>query len=169
MNDLPERLAAFKLADPLPQEFVCVLSGTDLKISSGIESVRLGYKKTAGLYLWLMRYRGSAYKIYVGSTNCLSTRLHNYISDFQPHSPNDYKLRVFLAFILEQMPGATLDLYFSKRSCKGLKATEARAVATYRPLLNDLPKASQSTKQDFTKAFELYYRRAFTGKLRDDT
>ena len=42
-----------------------------------------------------MRYRGAEYKIYIGKTKSFSYRILNYIGDFQAHSPNDYKLRIF--------------------------------------------------------------------------
>ncbi len=53
----------------------------------------------------------------------------------QVHSPNDYKLQVFLAFINELLPGASLTLYFAKvdgdltkAETKALKRSESFAL-----------------------------------------
>jgi len=122
-----------------------------------------------------MRYEQAGYKIYIGQTNSLQNRILNYISEFQPHAPNDYKLRVFEAFMIELLPGATLDLNFREVDCRGLEEREAKARLTavegeaiqkFDPLLNNLKRPTEEAREELKKAFGLYYRSAFESKLR---
>ena len=68
---------------------------------------------------WTMRLGSSTYKIYVGKTNALRRRLFEYSSEFQVHSPNDYKLRIFQRFICSQAPSAAFDLYYAVETDQG--------------------------------------------------
>lgn len=60
-----------------------------------------------GIYFWVMRQGERVFRIYIGKTNSMSYRMQNYVGEFQPHSPNDYKLRIFRVFLAESTPGAT--------------------------------------------------------------
>src|SRR6266404_9225090 len=82
-------------AESLRAEYQPVLKGTDFGHSQELKEVISNYKGVQGIYFWVMRQESLEYKIYVGKTKSLSDRVLNYISEFQPHSPNDYKLRIF--------------------------------------------------------------------------
>jgi len=128
------------------------------------------YKQVPGIYFWVMRYgnEDDLFRIYIGKTNSLSYRVQNYLSEFQPHSPNDFKLRIFQTFISEVAPTAALDLLFSRRSADQLTQSENEAIAFYdRPLLNRRQSASASARGALQDAFAQYYRSAFEGVLQN--
>lgn len=172
MSDLPPGFERFLLhgaqASAMRAQFWPVLSGTDLEKSRAIEQVISEFQGIAGLYFWVMRFEGAEYKIYIGKTNSLSYRLLNYVSAFQAHSPNDYKLRIFHAFLTEVLPSASLDLYFARKTLDELTSSETEAVSQYRPLLNRLPPPTADAKDHLRKAFSIYYRSAFEQRLRGD-
>ncbi|WP_143104395.1 hypothetical protein [Nitrosospira multiformis] len=87
------------------------------------------------------------------------------MSEFQAHSPNDYKLRVFATFLAELAPEAALDLYLSVTNVNSLKDAERDAIKRYDPLLNKLPPPSAEAKDRLKSAFGLYYRSAFERRL----
>jgi hypothetical protein len=158
MNELIPHFRPFSLKGPLRGGFEPVLTSASLRRDEHIEQALAKYKGVPGIYFWLMKYEGVSYKIYIGSTRSLSRRLLNYMSEFQAHSPNDYKPQVFLAFINELIPGATLDLYF-RREAGSLNDAETKAKHDYDPLLNDLPAPTSEAKEALKGAFSLYYRR----------
>lgn len=170
MNDLLRGFERFLLADPQAEamraKFAPVLTGTDLAKSELVNDVIATYKNVPGLYFWVMRHGGAQYKIYIGKTKSFSYRVLNYVNDFQAHSPNDYKLRIFHAFLSELLPEAALDLYFAPTDPESLTSAETAAVLEYVPLLNKLPPPSAAAKEELRKAFSLYYRSAFEQRLR---
>lgn len=123
------------------------------------------HKKVAGIYFWVLRHNSKEYKLYIGQTNSLANRLLNYVSAFQAHSPNDYKLRIFAAFLAELAPEAALDLYFAQTEVAKLRQAEKDAIRKYDPLLNKLPPPSAEAKEKLKSAFEFYYRSAFQQRL----
>jgi hypothetical protein len=131
-----------------------------------LEEVLRRYQKAAGIYFWVMAVESTKYAIYIGQANPLSRRLINYISDFQAHSPNDYKLQIFHAFMSELSPPGTLRLYFTPVDPADLTATETAAKRFYRPLLNDLPQPAEDARQTLREAFAEYYRSAILKKLK---
>jgi hypothetical protein len=169
-NDLLRGFEHFLLdisqATVMREEFQSILLGTDLAKGLQVEEVALNYKGVHGIYFWILRHEDAEYKIYIGQTKSLSRRVLNYISEFQPHSPNDYKLRVFHAFLLELVPSATLDLYFAEKDSAILTQAEADAIKKYDPLLNKLPRPTPEARGELKKAFSLYYRSSFEGGLR---
>lgn len=158
---MPDQAASMR------SEFTLVLSGTDLSKSGALADVIATHKKVPGIYFWVLRHQGAEFRIYVGKTNSLSYRLVNYVSEFQPHSPNDYKLRIFTAFTAEFAPDGAYDLYFKKTDLAGLTQAENAAIAAYRPLLNQLPSASPEAKARLKEAFGDYYRSSFQRCLAD--
>jgi hypothetical protein len=170
MNESLPALKHFQLSDPeavaLRAEFQPVLKDTDFMHSQQLKQVLSNYKGVQGIYFWVMKQESVEYKIYVGKTKSLSDRVLNYISEFQPHSPNDYKLRIFQAFIVTLMPGATLDLYFAKQDPANLTRAENEAIRKYGPFLNQLAAPTAEAKDELKKAFALYYQATFERKLR---
>src|SRR5437763_1551320 len=65
-----------------------------------------------GCYLWVMQCGEARYKIYLGRTGSIRKRARDYSREFQVHSPNDFKLRLFQSFMAKSWPAAKLDLYF---------------------------------------------------------
>ena len=122
-------------AESLRAEYQPVLKGTDFGHSQELKEVISNYKGVQGIYFWVMRQESLEYKIYVGKTKSLSDRVLNYISEFQPHSPNDYKLRIFQTFIVTLMPDATLDLYFARTDPFTLTQAENEAIRKYGPTI----------------------------------
>jgi len=151
----------------LRKDFELLLSEVDLSRPEKVERIITDYKQVPGIYFWVMRYgnEGDLFPIYVGKTNSLSYRVQNYVSEFQPHSPNDFKLRVFHAFLSDEMPTAVLDLRFSRQPVDQLAQSEKEAIDSYAPLLNRKRQASASTRLALQNAFAQYYRSAFEGLL----
>lgn len=135
------------------------------KDNDSLARVLASHRKMSGIYFWVLRHGTDEYKLYIGQTKSLANRLLNYVSEFQAHSPNDYKLRIFAAFLTELAPRAVLDLYFAVKEVGDLKDAERIAIRQYRPLLNELPPPSIEAKQRLREAFEFYYRSAFQGRL----
>lgn len=168
MNPLA-RFAAFVLTraegEAVRAQFVQILSDSALSKTESVAHAIKSYKKAAGIYFWVLRHEQTEYKIYIGKTNSLSYRLLNYISEFQPHSPNDYKLRIFHAFIRELVPGAALDLYFAEADIAVVTQAETAAIGKYNPLLNKLPSPTSDALDGLKKAFALYYQSVFEQRL----
>ena len=152
-------------ADTMRSEFSPVLTSATLTRDEPLRRLLETHKKVSGIYLWVLRHEAKEYKIYIGKTNSLANRLVNYVSEFQPHSTNDYKLRVFSAFLAELAPEAALDLYFSVTGVGNLEEAEKNAIRRYDPLLNQLPPPSAEAKERLKGAFEFYYRSAFELRL----
>ncbi len=165
------QLEAFRFAPDqaasMRSEFSLVLSGTDLSKSSALAEVIATHKKVPGIYFWVLRHQSNDFRIYVGKTNSLAYRLVNYVSEFQPHSPNDYKLRIFTTFTAEFAPDGAYDLYFKRTDLADLTQAENAAIAAYKPLLNQLPRASPEAKARLKEAFGDYYRSSFQRCLAD--
>lgn len=123
---------------------------------------------TSGCYLWLMRLGGSSYKIYVGRTHSIRRRLTDYSGHFQPHSPNDFKLRFFEEFIREVFPAAELDLYFIAHPLEKCGDTEKQLIRVLRPLINSLPPSTAEERELLRAAFSQFYRSALLRRLRSD-
>lgn len=145
--------------------FVVVAPNVDLRPNASSHLRKLKAADAPGLYFWVMNFDGGSYKIYLGRTNALSRRLYEYTGSFQPHSPNDYKLQVFHAFLLERVPSATLDLLFSQATTGSLQPAEKAAIQTYRPLLNEPAPMTIETRRDLQDAFSRYYRGAIERRL----
>ena len=167
----PSSFTQFKMSGAdisrLRKDFELLLSEVDLSRPEKVERIITDYKQKPGIYFWVMRYgnEDDLFPIYIGKTNSLSYRVKNYVSEFQPHSPNDFKLRIFHTFLSEMVPTAVLDLRFSPKSEDQLAQSEKEAIDSYAPLLNRKRKASASTRLALQNAFAQYYRSAFEGLL----
>jgi hypothetical protein len=168
---LPPGFARFRLSeskiDSLRKDFKLLVPQVDLARPAQIKHVVASYKNVSGIYFWVMRFGESddLYSIYVGKTKSMSYRLQNYFGAFQPHSPNDFKLQIFFAFLSEAVSGAALDLLFCRRSEGDLSQAEKEAIDSYKPLLNTRRQASAAAHSSLRDAFALYYRSAFENLL----
>jgi hypothetical protein len=173
LETLPAGFARFKLNDEqfrsLHKDFVRILEQVQFVRPEQVAYVVEHYKGKSGIYFWIMRLQesGDQYRIYLGKAKSISYRVQNYFSPFQPHSPNDFKLQIFAAFIAEKVPGASLDLYFSPRAERELTASENAALEVYNPLLNAKRSASSVSRDALQEAFSDYYRSAFERLLAD--
>lgn len=172
MNDLITGFDRFQFDESqytaMCAEFSPLIIGTDLSRCERIEQIISGHKKVAAIYFWTMRLNDKEFKIYIGKTNSISLRAQNYTGEFQPHSPNDFKLRIFRSFISEVAPTATLNFYVSKITAHDLTNAEKLAIAKYNPFLNKRQHPSPEAKALLRDAFSLFYRSSFEGVLRND-
>lgn len=147
--------------------FAAVIDSTDLARTPELKSFVLEYDEVPGIYFWTAVEDAAEFKIYAGKTKSLGYRVTNYTAPFQPHSPNDYKLLVFAAFLEELSPGAALRLYFKQAGVPELLEQENRVISSYRPLLNIPRSPSPEAKNQLKAAFAAYYRSSFEGVLND--
>ncbi len=137
-------------------------------LAQGPEVQRLltNYRKVSGIYFWVLVDGSNKYKIYIGKTKSLAYRVSNYVAEFQPHSPNDYKLRVFQTFVAELMPNASMELHFKRTDLADLTHAENTEIEKYqRPLLNRRGQASDEARTKLREAFEFFYRSGFIASL----
>lgn len=117
------------------------------------------------VYAWTLEHAGRRHRIYVGKTNSLGGRLRNYVAGFQPHSPNDFKLRVFHDFVAELLPAASFELHATNCDAPDLTARENEAIAFFQPLLNRRMQATDDARHALESAFAAYYRSCFRNAL----
>ncbi|UCV28392.1 GIY-YIG nuclease family protein [Ferribacterium limneticum] len=120
---------------------------------------------TPGIYYWSMLVGESEYKIYVGKTNSLLRRIKDYLKEFQPHSPNDYKLRIFQQAAVKRYPNAKFSLRFFSANVANLTKLENDMVTLLDPLLNQRAKPPAQAKTALQHAFEAYYIAGFSTLL----
>ncbi len=145
--------------------FKSVLPNTKLMKDESLTQLLRTHKTIPGVYFWVLRYRTRQYKIYIGKTKSLAARLLNYVGEFQPHSPNDYKLRIFAAFATELAPTSVLELHFIESEIGLLGERENEAVRKFNPLLNQRSSPTIEAKEKLKIAFEFYYRSAVEQSL----
>jgi hypothetical protein len=172
MTTLPSTFAQFRMSEgqyaSFKGDFPKVFLQVDLAQpdSEPIKRIIANYK-VPGIYFWVMRHGEAAdlYPIYIGKAKSLSYRVQNYVSKFQPHSPNDYKLLIFQEFLAEVAPAAALDLLFAPKSADQLTQAENEAIRVYTPLLNKRLPASPDARLGLQGAFKEFYRSAFESVL----
>nr|CAS03002.1 putative integron gene cassette protein [uncultured bacterium] len=145
-----------------------VLESADLTRCPKVTDLIARHKKVAGIYFWTALVNGEEYKVYAGQTNSLSYRITNYTAPFQPHSPNDFKLLIFSAFMKEIAPESTLRLYSREVAAMDLKVEEKAFIAKHQPLLNVSRKPTAEARNKLRDAFSQFYRASFEGVLRND-
>jgi hypothetical protein len=167
-----DKLRTFKLETPI--QHVALLKNIQKLIANDeIKNVIKNHRHTSGIYYWTLLIDSAEYIIYIGKTKSISNRLNNYIRNFQPHSTNDYKLKVFLSYILSICPKATMNLYFENCDPDSLTKTENLRINAFNfPILNrphvDTP-ARQMRLSDLQEAFTRYYIQQFTDNLAQNT
>jgi excinuclease UvrABC nuclease subunit len=120
---------------------------------------------TSGVYFWVMGIRELQYRIYIGKTKSVMRRVADYMKEFQAHSPNDYKIRIFQQTILQCEPSARFSLYFTQSPLSDYTSLENELIRKYDPLLNRRAKVSQAAQDMFRNAFEAFYRAGFETTL----
>lgn len=118
-----------------------------------------------GVYFWLLIIGSRAYAVYVGKTKDIERRLTDYLTPFQVHSPNDFKLRFFQNFVFRKEPNAQFPLFFEKCPSDQLIQRETELCQQYLPLINDRAQASAEAKAQVKDAFESYYDSIFEKKV----
>jgi hypothetical protein len=122
--------------------------------------------RVPGVYFWVMGIGSCLYRIYVGKTKSLERRVADYMKDFQPHSPNDYKIRVFQQAAIEAEPSAHFMLYFARSSPSNYSKLETQSVRAYCPLLNHRASVAQAARDAFERAFVAFYHAGFDEALK---
>ena len=111
----PSDVSACEMRPSLPSDFV--LTATDATALASeftrlaqnvdlyaVESLLPSLSTESGCYLWLLCHEGSQFKVYLGGTRSIRRRVKDYGLEFQLHSPNDFKLRLFYSFMAEWWP-----------------------------------------------------------------
>ena len=120
------------------------------------------YAKKSGVYFWVCEFDKYCVAAYVGRTNNLLRRITEYSSNYQPHSPNDFKLRIFWHYC-ETRGANRLSLYFkpAEESDRTLAAQEKEEIRALNPFLNKRQVPTAEARDCLLKAFEDYYVSAF--------
>lgn len=124
------------------------------------EQLRASAKHLSGIYIWTVRPGDSdadRHVAYVGRTRSLARRLAEYLAEFQPHSVNDHKLRVFQEHILDKFPQARFALHFKSVPDPDLAVEESVAIRLFEPLLNQKLSPPSAAREAFREAFMNYY------------
>jgi len=138
-------------------------------VDVAIEAVRRadGIPNAPGCYFWIADTIAGRIKVYIGETRSIRTRLLNYATDFQPRSPDDYKMRIFWDWMLERMPDASFHLYFVEipgERVNRLKR-EADLNRKFVPLLYRLPRSELAETTAFREAFRHYYTARLSARI----
>ncbi len=151
----------------LESRFQLVLEDANF-IASNMEDIRrtiLSKYNSSGVYFWVMSVGELRYRIYIGKTKSLVRRVTDYLKEFQAHSPNDYKIRIFQERILECEPTTKFSLYFVQSPLSNYTNLENELIREYDPLLNRRAEISQAARDSFRRAFEAFYRAGFETAL----
>lgn len=119
---------------------------------------------TPGVYFWTLRCDSEIFKIYVGKAKNISKRTNDYHLEFQPHSPNDFKLRFFQQFVFQHFPRATFDLWFRHVPLDCYTEDENKFIRMFSPLINERGSGTEE-KAVLKAAFSAYFTQTFTRKL----
>ena len=164
-------LEAFRLSlegrAGLESKFQLVLEDANF-VARSKEDIRraiLATYNTSGVYFWVMSVGELRYRIYIGKTKSLVRRVADYLKEFQAHSPNDYKIRIFQQTILEWEPTTKFSLYFVQSPLSNYTNLENELIREYDPLLNRRAEISQAARDSFRRAFEAFYRAGFETAL----
>lgn len=96
----------------------------------------------------------------MGRTTSLARRMGHYRRAFQPHSPNDYKIRCFQEFAAARWPDAAFDLHFSECECENCRDKETHTIRRYKPLINTLEHTAR-LRDPLRDAYSAFYNAAF--------
>jgi hypothetical protein len=137
-----------------------------------------------GLYFWVFLISGQEYKLYVGmagtrkttevNKNGIEGRLHEYLSAFQPSSPNDYKIHFFNEYFSEFQPKPTYRIYFSlyedhypEQEFERLKLIqwEDEVRYTIKPIFDNKNFFNDDNKKEIEKGYQKAYADFFDRKI----
>lgn len=167
--DLREALKHYQLNDDhraeLEKRFRQISASTTLLQQSSLDSLAAVAPPDSGIYVWILELDDIRYRIYVGRTKSLRRRVTEYQNAFQPHSPNDYKLRVFESFVAENSSSYRLILYFCQMPENVLIEEERLAIRLFDPLLNRRLDSTPESKEGLRLAFADFYKSSFTSTL----
>lgn len=160
-------LERFRLSEEkqniISSQFVLVLEDANFTTRSQEEIMQsLGGKHNRlGVYFFVLTIGSFRYGLYIGKTKSITRRVQDYLYNFQAHSPNDYKIRVFQQMVLEKVPEAQFSLYFRDTDLKTYTALEKELIEQFNPIMNKRAIAGQGARVAFREAFEKYYRAGF--------
>lgn len=160
-------LTPYKFSDNelkrLKTEYLLIIENVNLSAidKNNLEKITDNY----GVYFWLMNYENQPYKIYIGKTKDLKRRINEYKSNFQIHSPNDFKLRFFQDFMNKYLNSSSLDLYFMKCQKDDYTEKETNAINLFNPIINVKSQTSDKIKDKMRQCFQEYYEDTFLNKL----
>ena len=140
---------------------------TDLQSKTTIEST-LKLPASSGCYFWLMGYDSRRFKIYIGKARSIRKRITDYAKGFQPHSPNDYKLRLFQEGMNRDLASATLELYYVEVAGEKQRGeAETKFKCRFRPRINYLPKPLPQEREAIRNAYRDYYQSCIARHIAD--
>jgi hypothetical protein len=143
------------------------LAASSVKLHDVAPGIRRSVPAVSGCYFWTMRGGNAEYKIYIGRTRSLRTRLKDYTNAIQIHAPNDYKLRFFQEFIHQMDSAAEFDLYVMQVPESDFKAKETELVRRFQPFVNFLRPPTAEDRARIQHGFRQYYEDAFRHRLDD--
>lgn len=90
----------------------------------------------SGIYLWTFT-TDRPHRLYVGKAKSLRRRISDYLRDFQIMCPNDFKIKIFNAFLTQEL-GETpsYDVYFKSCEPSELVSLEEKYIKKFNPILN---------------------------------
>lgn len=136
-----------------------------------VTQVQTASQGLSGVYLWTVasgEVGGDEHVAYIGRTRSLARRLSEYLGEFQPHSVNDHKLRVFQEHLLKKYPLGRFALHFKEVPASELVNEETEAVRFFCPLMNQKLVPPPTARQAFRDAFASYYLAGLAPFLPDD-
>ena len=164
-----ESLLTTARRDRLQVEYPLIQDRAHFCEPSWAEQLRTASREWSGIYVWTLQSGDTDQHVaYVGRTQSLARRLGEYLADFQPHSVNDHKLRVFQEHVLEKFPRACFALHFKRvKDHAQLAEEETAAVHLFEPLLNQKLSPPPAAKEAFLNAFKAYYLAGLSPFLSD--
>jgi hypothetical protein len=163
-----DRMQRFRITEGMSKlaNFAVVLPNVSLDRPEYQRPELAAYAAKSGVYCLVMRQGPSCYMIYVGRTNSWLRRLKEYCNDFQPGTPNDYKVRHFQRWTREIFPEAELDLYFVEaREPKALETDILRKVKLLRKVKPFINEPTHGDKKALLESNWAFYRESFEKRL----
>jgi hypothetical protein len=155
-----DRMQRFRITEDMSNLANFALMLPNVSLDRPERSGLAAYAGKSGVYCFVMRQGPSCYMIYVGRTNSLLRRLKEYGNDFQPGTPNDYKLRHFQRWMREIFTEAELDLYFVE--VREPKALETDILRKVQPFINE---RMHGDKEALLESNWAFYRESFEKRL----
>jgi hypothetical protein len=147
--------------DVISSNFLLIDVNETTEVSFILKKTLIDVTTDAGVYFWLLDLDSDCYKIYIGKTTSLKRRLGDYSNPFQIHSPNDYKMKFFQEFILNQYKNAQFRLLFKPASKESITALETKEINAFNPLINQRKKPSKEVQLKIFDSFQAYYNESF--------
>lgn len=172
-------LSSYKLSpekkERFQKDYVLINEGIVPSSKSKAEIIRVLTDKTKennrnGIYFWLLESNNERYCIYIGRTNDLKRRIEEYCNDFQPHSPNDFKIQFMYDYMVTLFGDKVkLSLYFRSCGKDDNARLETEEISYYKPFINEQLPLDEKLKGILFEAYKEYYRVIFDEKIKGTT